>query len=118
MQRSKLEPVYGWAMNFGNGYQKQKNIISTSSSKIQNDNPTNCEIFYTDGRFMNKPPYYQLGPQESINCPFYNYTLPDTYPIVPTPQINPKAYWYLPYSTFDWRNYNSDSIMKIPKPNN
>lgn len=116
MNTSNHNPVYGWAMNFGKGYQKQTNIFSTSSEKVSSDDNKNCQIFYTDGRYMNKAPYYTLGPHTPSNCPFYNYTLPDTYPNIKTPNINPKAYWYLPYNTFDWNNYYSNSIVQIPKP--
>jgi hypothetical protein len=114
---SPLKPVYGWAMNFGKGYKTQSNIFSTSSVQLPKY-PQKCnQNFYTDGRYMNQPPFYSLGPHPyPSNCPFYNYTLPDTYPNVPSPMINPKAYWYLPYNTFDWQNYNASSIVKVPKP--
>jgi hypothetical protein len=44
--------------------------------------------------------------------------LPDTYPEVESPTINPKAYWYLPYSTFDWADYNQNPVPQVPKPGN
>lgn len=114
-----LKPVYGWAMDFaGTRYKRQKNIQFHSAYRTQNQEPF-PPVFQTDGRFVAEAPYYLLGPQPSpANCPFYNYTLPDTYPEVPSPMINPKAYWYLPYSTFDWPDYNQSSTTKVQKPGN
>jgi len=114
-----LKPVYGWAMDFaGTRYKRQKNIQFHSAYRTQNQEPF-PPVFQTDGRFVADAPYYLLGPQPSpANCPFYNYTLPDTYPEVPSPMINPKAYWYLPFSTFDWPDYNQSSTVKVQKPGN
>jgi len=118
MKSSVLDPYYGWAMNFGKGYQAQSNIPSISAQTSRSIPDTKCDFFYTDGRYSGLAPYYQLGPQPYHNCPFYNYTLPDTYPKVPSPTINPRAYWYLPYSTFDWSQYEQASLPVIPKPSN
>jgi hypothetical protein len=112
-----LQPVYGWAMNFaGTKYATQKNIHFNSASRTQNQG-TIPPVFQTDGRYVANAPFYLLGPQPSPpNCPFYNYTLPDTYPEVESPTINPKAYWYLPYSTFDWATYNENPVPQVKKP--
>jgi hypothetical protein len=114
-----LKPVYGWAMNFaGTKYEKQKNIQFRSACRTQNQEPI-PPVFQTDGRYVDNAPFYLLGPQPSpANCPFYNYTLPDTYPEVNSPMMNPKAYWYLPYSTFDWQDYNQNPVVQIQKPGN
>lgn len=104
--------TYGYAMKFNKGYEKQKNIIHQSAYQT-----FPSTIFHSDGRYVSDEPFYHLGPQylNPPNCPFYNYTLPDTYPDIPTPQINPRAYWFLPYNKFDWSSYNSQSLSNIHK---
>lgn len=107
-------PVYGWAMNFGTGYQKQRDIVGTSCRKTTRPP---CYNPQTDGKYTCQPPFYQLGPHwPPVNCPYYNYTLPDTYPEVESPTINPRMYWFLPYDEFDQIRYDSSSIVQVPKP--
>jgi hypothetical protein len=113
-----LQPVYGWAMNFGTGYTRQPNIFFKSSLQTPG-HEVKPFVFSTGPRYMSRSPFYQLGPQNPSppNCPYYNYTLPDTYPeVANTPQINPRAYWYLPYDTFDWADYNNTPVVQVPKP--
>lgn len=68
--------------------------------------------YYSDGIINNELPQYSLNIYpEYINCPFYNYILPDNYPKVEIPYINEKCYWYYPYDKYDW-----DTNSNIPKP--
>ena len=96
------------------GYAIQSNIPRTSCT--MDPKPL---YFSTDARYTCQPPYYQLGPQPNVqNCPYYNYTLPDTYPNTNPPSISPRAYWYLPYDIFDSIIYNqqNNNVGYIPKP--
>jgi len=91
-------------------YQRQNNWINASSLHLYS------ELYpYSDGRDSSTPPFYQInieGKTRGTNCPMYNYTLPDTYPQIPIPTINPKYYWYYPYQTYDWNHPN----LEIKKP--
>jgi hypothetical protein len=104
---SSQQPVYGWAMNFGKGYVRQDNIINTSSQHLNKD-----LYYYSDGRDSSEPPFYTFKPKCNTNCPYYNYTLPDTYPNLENININKKYYWYFPYDTYDW----NQTPLQLPKP--
>lgn len=108
-----LQPTYGWAMSFGKGYAKQSDIVRTSCYYSTDSAPP---YFYSDGIVNGEIPPYQLRTfSELSNCPYYNYTLPDTYPYVESPSIQKDCYWYLPYDTFDSTLYQRPFTM-IPKP--
>jgi hypothetical protein len=109
-------PSYGWAMNFGKGYAKQRDIIAGSLYRPTNYGET-CTSQQSDTKGLFQPPFYQLGPQPNKRiCPFYNYTLPDTYPYTPSPIINPMAYWNLPYAVGDWESYYNTNTVEYQKP--
>jgi hypothetical protein len=108
------KPVYGWAMNFGKGYKTIPNNIRNSSCKTENDNP--CHLKNSDNTNYCCNPFYKLGPHtQQLICPYYNYTLPDTYPYVPSPIINPRNYWNLPFNVGDWENYYENNIITYKK---
>jgi hypothetical protein len=120
MDKKKLASWYvnGNCMSIGNGYKTMPNYIGSSCQISDSTSEKNCTYLKTDGRFTCQKPYYKLGYQGIYNPPYYNYTLPDTYPPTHQDPINPRAYWYLPFDTFDWKNYNSerDNVGQIPKP--
>ena len=107
-----LQPTYGWAMSFGHGYAKLSDIVRTSSYYTADSAPP---YFYSDGIENGNIPAYQLRTFPEISdCPYYNYTLPDTYPYVDSPTIKKNCYWYFPFDTFDSALYQNP--IKIPKP--
>jgi len=110
MNSNQQLPVYGCAMNFGKGYQTQSNSLNASSVHLHPDliNTT------TDGKYNTYPPMYSVGVKYVSNCPYYNYTLPDTYPNTSYMPINPKYYWYYPYTQYDWMHQE----LQIKKPSN
>lgn len=107
-----LRPTYGGAMSFGKGYAKISDIVRSSSYYSSDSAPP---YFYSDGIWNGDLPSYQIRTFPEISdCPYYNYTLPDTYPYVKSPTIRTNCYWYFPYDSFDTRLY--ESPLKIPKP--
>lgn len=109
-----LRPVYGWAMTFGKGYATRPYFNRPSAFVLPR--PGRLNHVDTEGRYSADPPFYRLGPAPRQNCPRYNYTLPDTYPVVPTPTVDPREYWFLPYDTYDWPAYESNETVVVPKP--
>lgn len=115
------KPSYGWAMTFTSSsqpYTLQRNIQGGPSSPLEKKlDQRQCPIRQRDGSDSSYAPFYTLGPQPHINCPYYNYILPDAYPydsFLTAPSPNPKQYWYFPYykdPTF-WDN----PIIRVPKP--
>lgn len=108
-----LQPTYGWAMRFGKGYETMSDIVRTSSYYTSDSSPL---YFSSDGYLNGDLPQYELKTYPTFsNCPYYNYTLPDTYPYVASPSIKPQCYWYLPYDTYDAERYMDSNIISIPK---
>ena len=92
--------MYGATPNYGN-------LLNNNSSRLISDPKESsfpCPSGQRDNNHSNKdPPFYQLGPQRdhAPECPFYNYTLPDTFPYSPLKNTEPQYwYWYYP---FDFR---------------
>jgi len=95
-------------------YKRQPNWINTSSFHLYSDLYPS-----SDGRYSSSPPFYTIGIYpEHMNCPIYNYTLPDTYPVVESPPtVNQMYYWYYPYQESDWNDYSQNkSLTVLHKP--
>jgi len=115
-------PVYGWAMDFTKGnsipYRTQTNIVGGPSSPlVKKQFENDCHARQRDGSDSDKPPFYTLGPQPRILCPYYNYILPDAYPygdFASQPSPNPLQYWYFPY--YRDPGFWNNPIARVPKP--
>jgi len=121
MSYQNVQPVYGWAMNFTSSsqpYTTQPNIVGGPASPLlRRRQEQECHWRQRDASDSDQPPFYTLGPQPRILCPYYNYILPDAYPYgdfdtIPSP--NPKQYWYYPY--YKDLNFWKNPITRIPKP--
>jgi hypothetical protein len=109
-----MNPTYGNAMSFGKGYKKIPNMIYHSSCRSKKSNP--CHLKNSDGLNYCCTDFYKMGPHiQQLICPYYNYNLPDTYPSVPSPIINPMNYWNLPYQVGDWQSYYNNDIISYEK---
>jgi hypothetical protein len=71
-------------------YTRQTNIVD-------NNNTRPCDLKQSALQFYS--PSYELGPLPYVQCPYYNYILPNTYPIpsCSTPVPSLRQYWYYPY---------------------
>lgn len=71
-------------------YTLQTNIIG-------NNNTNPCNSKQSAMQFYS--PFYNLGPLNYVECPYYNYILPNTFPIqsCSTPVPSTRQYWYYPY---------------------
>jgi hypothetical protein len=114
-------PTTGWAMNFTSSsqpYTTQHNLQGGPSSPLEKKKLTQeCHIKQRDGIDSSSPPFYQLGPQPRVICPYYNYILPDAYPsdsFLTAPSPNPKQYWYFPY--YKDPTFWDHPIIRVPKP--
>ena len=109
-----MKTVYGDAMSFGKGYKTIPNQIYMSSCRSRRSNP--CHLKNSDEVNYCCPEFYRLGPHtQQLICPYYNYTLPDTYPYVSTPIINPRNYWNLPFKVGDWPSYYQNNTVAYEK---
>ena len=66
-------------------------------TKTADPNDQKCMSCNSAGALSSFPPYYRLGPSPFPVCPYYNYILPNAYPYIISPSINPLQYWYQPF---------------------
>lgn len=66
-------------------------------TKTANALDQRCMTCNSSGALSTFPPYYRLGPSQFPVCPYYNYTLPNVYPKIKSPHIDPLQYWYGPF---------------------